>query len=212
MFKSCFLFSFLLFCVASPASAHPHSWIDYKTKIVLNDAGEIIALKEYWVFDEFYAQFALNDFDANNNKRLDKDELLILAKGNLKNLENFDYFTEIKNNNKAASFKPPIDISSYLVDDRIALEFTLSLVKPLDASKGNVSYRIYDSSYYVAMSHSKTRSILFEGSKAAGCSYELIKPKPDILKIKFATSLGTDKQAPDGLGNFFAQKVNITCK
>jgi len=199
-------------CLPSAALAHPHAWIDYRTKIVMDDMGKMTALKEHWIFDEYYTEFAIKDFDPNKNGKLDHEELMALGEDNLKNLKDFGYYTELKSDGKKIAPKPPSEINSYLVNGHIALDFTLLLSEPVDPAKHKITYRIYDPSYYVSMLHDKKEAIAFEGKKAASCQHELTTPKPDIMKINFAASIDKNGQAPDELGSFFAQKVTITCK
>lgn len=197
---------------ASPAKAHPHAWIDYRTRVVLSADGKIVALKQHWVFDEYYTEFATQDFDPSKKGHLDHEELMRLADENLKNLTEFDYFTQIEQDGKPVKVKKPEAVDSYLVKGHIALDFTLPLIAPADPFAHKVTYRIYDPSYYISMLHDKVDAIAFEGPKTEACSFDLFTPKPDIMKINFASSIDKNGHAPNQLGSFFAQKVTLKCK
>ena len=45
-----------LFAVS--ANAHPHAWIDLRSTVVLNEAGQAVALEQEWLFDDFYTAVA----------------------------------------------------------------------------------------------------------------------------------------------------------
>jgi len=202
----------LVFAFSSTAEAHPHAWIDYRVKVVFGKSGQIIALKEHWLFDTYYTEFALHDFDANKNKKLDHGELLLLAKDNIANLKDFDYFTSVQKDGREMAFSKVTGIDSSMEKDRIGLDFTVWLESPLDVKTSKVDYRIYDPTYYTSMLHEKEgTAITLEGDGAKGCSFKLFTPKPDIMKIQFAANLGKNTKAPDQLGAFFAQKVFLSC-
>jgi len=206
------LISLFIVFFSSPACAHPHAWIDCRVKVVFGKQGQIVALKEHWLFDTYYTEFALHDFDANKNKKLDQDELLLLAKDNIANLKEFDYFTSVQKNGKEVTFSKVTDVNSTMEKRRIGLDFTVWLAKPLDVKTNKVDYRIYDMTYYISMVHEKEGDpISLEGEGAKDCSFKLFTPKPDIMKIKFAANLGKNIKAPDQLGAFFAQKVSLSC-
>jgi len=208
-----FLACLLVFCLSSlQAFAHPHAWIDYRTHVVLDDDNRITAIKEHWVFDEYYTEFALHDFDPHKTGKLGHDELMLLANDNLKNLKAYDYFTSFEKDGKKVAIKSISDTNSYLVSGHIALDFTVWLAEPADAVKQKVSYRIYDPSYYISMLHDKKDAIILEGKHAASCQHELITPQPDITKTNFAAAIDKNGQAPEELGSFFAQRMIILCK
>ena len=208
--------AFLLTCCFAllpvQAFAHPHAWIDYRTQIILNDDNKITALKEHWVFDEYYTEFAMHDFDQNKSGKLDHETLMALAHENLGNLKEFDYFTSVEEDGKKRVVASLTDIDSSLVNGHIALDFTVHFKETADTVHKRVDYRIYDPTYYVSMLHDKKEPIVLEGKKASSCTHELITPKPDTAMIDAAAALDKKATAPDELGSFFAQKMVILCK
>lgn len=199
----------LFILIAMPcarAQAHPHEWIDVQSVIVLDGAQNIVAIRERWLFDDYYLALSLPDFDANKNGKLDPDELMALAKDNVENLKDFSYFTYPKN----GGFSGVSDVKSVLEQGRIALSFTLKLDKPQAAA--HYTYRIYDPSYYVAMLHQKTNPVLFENDIKKSCTYVLTRPKPDAVWTTLAKALDKKAVGPEDLGKYFAESVSITCK
>ena len=63
----------------TPAHAHPHAWIDVKLEILFDTAGNIMGLRETWLFDEFYTEFALQDFGVGKDGKVHPDKLLELV-------------------------------------------------------------------------------------------------------------------------------------
>jgi len=206
---------FLLACVVGlwpvAASAHPHAWIDMQTQIIVNNQNQITGIHEHWLFDEFYTEFAKQEYDANHNGKLEHNELLKLGRDNLTRLKDYDYFTLFSVDGKPAAFKGFKDVDSALVGNRVALDFTLEFTAPIPATQ-KIFYRIYDPSYYIEMKHLKENPVSFSGGQ---CHHTLTIPKPDISKIGLAATLDQLKnkpQAADNLGSFFAEKVDILCQ
>lgn len=196
------------------AFAHPHAWIDYRTHVILDDDNKIVAIKEHWVFDDTYTEFALHDFDKNKNKngKLDHKLLMDLAAENIKNLKDVDYFTAVEEKAAKKAITSISEVDSYLVDGKIALDFTLHLKEPADPIHNKVDYMIYDPSYYVSMLHDKKDAIVLDGKNAASCTYDLATPNPNTATISLASAIDKNGKAPDELGSYFAQRMTITCK
>ena len=198
---------FLLFLLGLPsvAAAHPHAFIDLQTTLVLDGQGRLTAIREHWLFDQYYTEFALHDFAYGKNGVLDRDKLMELARENLKNLKDFSYFTYFPDP------KPQLgtagDIDSSLQDGRIALDFTLKLASPLAPP---LSFRIYDPSYYTAMLHVESKPLVVQGGSPT-CHATLVKPKPSAAWSNLAKALDKNATAPDDLGTYFAEKVSLTC-
>ena len=39
---------------AETAAAHPHAWIDLRSRVLLNEDGEVHAFEFTWLFDDYY--------------------------------------------------------------------------------------------------------------------------------------------------------------
>jgi ABC-type uncharacterized transport system substrate-binding protein len=210
LFLACF---FALDLSSLPAEAHPHAWIDYRTQVILNDDNKVIALKEHWVFDSTYTEFALHDFNkGKGGGKLDHKLLMDLAAENLKNLKDVDYFTIIEDRGGKKKIASVSDPHSYLVDGKIALDFTVWLKDPADVVKNKVDYMIYDPSYYVSMLHDKKDAIALKGKNASSCTSDLTTPNPNKATVSLAAAIDKNGKAPDDLGTYFAQRMTITCK
>jgi ABC-type uncharacterized transport system substrate-binding protein len=207
----CFLFlacSGLFFFRTTPAHAHPHAWIDVQSEILFDTAGNITGLRETWLFDEFYTEFALQDFGMGKGSKIHPDKLLELGKDNLNNLKDHSYFTHMDADKTRLTFSGYKDVTSELKGNRISLSFTLLLKNPVNPYQQKVSYRIYDPSYYIEMKHIKDGVVM---SGPSSCHATLKRPKPDIAFISMAAALDKNAKAPDDLGRFFAERVSVQC-
>ena len=52
-----------LWVAATPlkAVAHPHAWIDLRSKILFDDDGRMTGLELEWLFGDFYSAYVLQD-------------------------------------------------------------------------------------------------------------------------------------------------------
>lgn len=215
MKKTLAALAFLGCCVAQQAEAHPHAFIDLRTIVLVDDNGNLTGLKEHWIFDQFYTEFALHDFAYKKDGKLDHDKLLALAKENLHGLSDFSYFTYFQghdNEMHTSLFKPVKTYDSYLEKKRIALDFTLEFEKPIPAKGQTVTIKIYDPSYYTAMLHEEDPKALQVEGGGGKCTATLDKPKPDAAWQELAAALDRNAKAPDNLGVYFAEKIVLTCK
>ncbi|MFM7631570.1 MAG: DUF1007 family protein [Alphaproteobacteria bacterium] len=201
----------LVLCLSpTPAHAHPHAWIDVQSTILFDAQGQITGLRQTWLFDEFYTEFALQDFGAGQKKTLDPKKLLELGQQNLDNLKPFGYFMFMDADATRLTFSGYRDVASDIRDNRIRLSFTLILENPVHPQKQAVSYRIYDPSYYIDMKHVDKDGVTLRS--ASSCHATLERPKPDLAIIAMAGALDKNAKAPDDLGRFFAERVRVTCK
>lgn len=200
----------LLALYAAPAHAHPHEWIDVQVTLIFNAQKQITAMRQTWLFDDYYTALSLPDFDANHNGKWDTDELAKLAHDNVANLKDFNYFTRL-DTKEPASFMAAVDVTSTMPGQRIAMRFTLPLAQPYDPA-ASFGYRIYDPSYYVAMLSAKQNPVRFENADGMDCSFAIDKPNPSATWVGLAAGLDKNAVAPDDLGRYFAEHVSITCR
>ena len=198
----------LLLLQTTSAHAHPHAWIDVKSEILFNNNGKITGLRQTWVFDEFYTEFALQDFGVAKNGTVHPDKLLELGKDNLNNLKDYGYFTYMDVDKTRIKFSGYQNVTSELKNKRISFTFTVLLAQAVDPRQQHVSYRIYDPSYYIEMKHQG--DVILKNNTA--CSALIVRPKPDVAFIAMAGALDKSAKVPDDLERFFAERVTVQCK
>ncbi|MBE7635890.1 DUF1007 family protein [Sneathiella sp. P13V-1] len=208
-----FFWSFLVVftAISAPVSAHPHAWIDLKTTPLFNDKGEIIGLKQLWLFDDFYSAYILQTLPKADDGLYEQKAIDELAKMNLQNLEEYKYFTVIKGGEKPLEHDAVTNYRSYVEGSRLAMEFDLPLKTPVDPKKVPVEYLVYDPIYYIEILHAKLDDAITL-PKAGPCTYSLIPPSPAREQSLAAANLDRDDTAEYGFGVYFAEIVSLTCE
>ncbi len=92
---------------AGGASAHPHVFVEARTKLVVNDDGLATAVDQIFRFDDAYTAFAIQGFDTNRDGIFSREELAELAKVNVESMEEFGFFTFGDNTRVELDFTMP---------------------------------------------------------------------------------------------------------
>jgi ABC-type uncharacterized transport system substrate-binding protein len=204
-------FGLLLLAVLAPlpAAGHPHAWIDLRSRVVLDERGQISALELYWLFDEWYTIYIANEFVEGNAGSA--EFLTELGRQNLANLAEYDYFTELSLNDQPVPLGTVTSFDTGLQNERLWMRFEVPLAWPVDPTAGQVAFRIYDPSYYIEILHMEGEPITFSGNESETCLGRIVPPNPSFEAVTLAAALDRTESAGDGLGRMFAETVVIDC-
>ena len=200
-----------LLLTATAANAHPHAWIDMRTALIFDEQGRVGALRVHWTFDEFYTLFATEGMDQDGDGAPDPDQLAALAEVNITNLAAYGYFTYLKVDGESADYVPPLLYGTEMVDNRLTLQFTLPLLAPADPRQSDITYAVYDPTYYIQVLHVQDDPVALEGAVPGGCDARIEAPNPTAETISFAASLDQTESGGDALGELFAETVILAC-
>ncbi|MGI9418316.1 MAG: DUF1007 family protein [Geminicoccaceae bacterium] len=191
------------------AEAHPHAWIDLRSKVLLDDAGRVRALQLDWIFDDYYTVAIADEVDVGS--QISDEFWTEIAGKNLSNLADHHYFTVIKADDAAVELG---DVSRYeggLRDGRMWMSFEVPLAEPIDPRSNAVSYAIYDPTYYIEIVHLEDDVITFEGEGGERCAGDIVQPNPTLEQVSLAAALDQNESAGEGLGELFAETVVVRC-
>lgn len=201
----------LAVALAAPATAHPHVFIDMRSAVSFNAAGQVDAIGISWTFDEFYTQFATDGIDRNGNGRFDPAELQELANSYVKNLKEYRYFTFIELGGKLIDNATPTNARAMVKDGQLTFVFRVPLSKPADPAAMKVSFTSFDPTYYIDIAPAASTPVSFAGAPK-GCSHTL--RKVDTTKAGALSLAGKVRMmAPtdDVLNSTTASIIDVTC-
>jgi ABC-type uncharacterized transport system substrate-binding protein len=194
----------LLLLIPAQGRAHPHVWADIKVQVIFDDKGLLTGLHETWLFDDFYSAFVIGGGAT-------QEQLESVLAENMKNLEEYDYFTRIMSGETRITGAKPEQASSRITGNRLEMSFLLQLPAPLSVSDLPMRYAVYDPAYYIEMLHTKAPDAVTLVNAPKECTSKLEQPKPDMEQVVLAASLDKTQKASDGLGLFFAEAVTVKC-
>ncbi|MEM8948202.1 MAG: DUF1007 family protein [Pseudomonadota bacterium] len=209
MISRLLVLAILIFSMSAPALAHPHAWIDLRSKVLLDEAGRMHALQLDWIFDDYYTVAIADEVDLS--EQIPDDVWDSIAERNLNNLIDYDYFTVVKADGVAVEFGEVSRYSGGLRDGRMWMQFEVPLIEPIDPRSQAVSFSIYDPTYYIEMIHLKGDVITFDGEGSDRCRGNIRQPNPTFEQVSLAAALDQNESGGDGLGELFAETVILHC-
>jgi ABC-type uncharacterized transport system substrate-binding protein len=198
-----------LLLASDVALAHPHAWIDLRSRVVLDDRGRVRGLELDWLFDDFYTAFIADEFVKAG--RPSSEFLVGIAGQNLANLAEYDYFTDVRLDGERLPVGEVTRYETGLRDNRLWLRFEVPLAQPVDPRSGRLTFAVYDPTYYIEVLHLDDKSIAFSGPGAEECSANIIPPNPSFESVALASALDRGETAGPGLGEVFAETVVVSC-
>jgi len=195
----------------SGARAHPHVFVAVKTIVLFGPDGRITGLRHSWTFDDMYSAFATQGLGGRVGKPSEA-ELKELARVNVEQLEDADFFTFVRAGGRKADFAPAIDYAITLDAKKIVtLHFTAPFKEPASAGKA-FTLQVYDPTYFVAFDFEKTSPVSLSGAPQ-GCSLNVVTPPPLLPEDqrKLNDSMGTNVSPGEDFGLKLASRAVVAC-
>jgi ABC-type uncharacterized transport system substrate-binding protein len=198
------------FGFAHAAAAHPHVWITGQEQVIFGPNGEIAAIRHAWVFDEMYSAFVTEGV-GKKGQILSAADLAPLAKSNVEDLAEFDYFTHARIQSVKVEFGEPTDYSLEERPDKlVVLRFTMPLKAPAAAKL--FAFQVYDPTYFVAFDLDRENGVSFVNAPK-GCSNNIAGAKPLAAaeSSKLSESFFTGLSPGADFGVKLASSVIVAC-
>lgn len=208
--KKC-LFYLALF-TALNIQAHPHAFIDMKTKPLVKD-NQLIGFSTQWLLDEASSSAVLYDVKQAKGDKTAQQKLVDEVMNNVVSEHYFSYVFD-KDNHKIKYTKHPENYGMRIKGNEVEYYFDFLLAQPQALQNNEFTLMTYDRTYYVAMRYAEPgkRAVDFS-SLPANCKGEVFEPNVDKKIQSYASSLDkSQKNEDDSLGVLFAQKVKIKCE
>ncbi|MDN3519155.1 DUF1007 family protein [Aquisalimonas lutea] len=205
--------SLWLLLVPTLALAHPHAWIDLRTRVVADGDGRVAGLRQHWEIDPLYSLMLMEEFGSTGEGGARAEGLERLAETMLGNMAEFDYMTRLTIDGERVAWDGVEDVRLTVDDasDALHFRFTLMLSEPVALGGRQLEYAVYDPTYYIEILHDDGDAIE-TGALGPGCSVHVREPDPpQSLVARLARIDRSDNPVQDGVGARFAERVRIGC-
>ena len=137
---------------AGSAQAHPHVFIDAAFEMIFDEAGRLEAVRIDWAYDEFYSLMLIeeNGLDADGDSMPEPAALDAYAGRDVDWAAGFPGDFTIALDGAAVDLDGPVMHRARYEAGRLVTSHVRPLAEPLDVSKGVVTARAYDPTYFVA--------------------------------------------------------------
>lgn len=189
--------------------AHPHAWIDVRSTIVLSAEGLISVIEEEWLFDDLYSAAILEGLKEDSPEK--KAVVSDFAAEVIENLGPYGYFMRITANGRPIELNTVTQFKSEMKGQQLQLSFTAPLAEPADPVRDDVSFAVYDPTYFIQMTHRPQDLPTIRSEKQSPCRARVQPPNPTAQDIARALALDRGAAPEEGLGDLFAEKVHIQC-
>jgi ABC-type uncharacterized transport system substrate-binding protein len=179
------------------------------TSLTFNGEARISSIVVDWLFDDFYTAFVVEDINRAGES-IDQ-ALTSLAEENLRSLKEYQYFTDVRVDGKRQHVEYTGHFQTEIRQGRLWLRFVITFHEPVDPRQHNITYAVYDPTYYIEILHLEGDVVTLNGEKPGGCFASILPATPSGATIAMAAALDKNVKAPDTLGQMFADTVEILC-
>lgn len=166
----------LLLAASTIAVAHPHLFVEARAIITFDDAGNLSAVRNEWMFDEAFSVWQVQGLDVNLDGKTSSEELQVLADENLNALADFGFYTSVGQAGQTVELTPIGPARFEFSNRRSTLTFTVAPAVPYRA-KGKLEIGIADPAYYVGITFADASAVDVV-NRPFGCSTELLAGRP----------------------------------
>ncbi|MFU2089786.1 DUF1007 family protein [Avibacterium avium] len=206
----------LLLCWPILGGAHPHAFIDMKSKVLVQQE-QLMGFSMQWVLDEPSSASIIYDL-AQSTQPSDKQRLIDEAMKNIVNEHYFSYLFD-KDKKKIKYKAQPQNYGMKSNGTQVMYYFDFLLSKPQVLKENQFELATYDPTYFVAMTYptenkptENKQSAVDFSQLPAQCTGKVIEPNVDEKVREYAASLDRSQRDEDSsLGEVFSQKVEIVC-
>jgi len=136
----------LLLLLSTGLFGHPHTFIDVYPKVSVKDAKtDKISFK--WQIDEMTSSMLIMEFDQDGDGKIGKKENFFIYSSYFVSLQDYNFYTDIKINNKIQLFPKPKNFQATIENNKICYAFDLDVNYDIR----NLKFDFGDEDFYVAM-------------------------------------------------------------
>ncbi len=203
--------------LATPASAHPHMFVDTELEAIFDAEGRLAAVRITWIYDELTTLMSVSDGGY------DKDGDGALSEAEMQPLQGFDMewgvdflgdFQINRGEEKLALVPGPQDWTSAWRDGHLISTHVRRLAQPVAPGPEPLVLKPYDPGYYTAYAITGTPVV----TGRSDCTAQVFEP--DLSAAQKALAAALDEYSPDQsleemgylmIGESYAEEVRLTC-
>lgn len=204
----------LVICFAPPANAHPHIFVDADAGFVFNDAGHLVGVRVFWLYDAYTTLFLFDslDLDKDRDGALNATDLEKVRQGETTWEPEYQGDTYLWIGGQKQILSRPLKTSAQMIEGRIGVSFEVHLQQPQNMAGRSASLKLYDPIYYYAYSIPGEGRIF---GAAVGCQVWVNRFDPDEKTANLQKELSalSREELPENLdiGSKFAEEIALQC-
>ncbi|WP_168201354.1 DUF1007 family protein [Qingshengfaniella alkalisoli] len=199
---------------ASPATAHPHVFVEAEGVYIFDADGGLAGVKIDWLYDAFSTLVLYDtlDLDRDGDGQLNDDDLEKIKLGETDWPPDYEGDTYLWIDGQKQNLSRPHNASAYIVDDQVGVTFELYLDNTVNVSGLTASLKLYDPYYYYAYSVSGAGQT---GDHGTECQVSVKRFTPDeeetALQRKLAALSREEMPQDENIGALFAEEIVLQC-
>jgi len=154
---------------ATPASAHPHVFIDYAVIAIFDDAN-VTSVRISWTFDQMYSSMLFHDYTSRPQGPLTAADIASLKKNAFEDTSDFHYFTDISLNGKEMAVTAVTDFTARFDSHRMTYVFTVPIVAEAPAAHNTIEVDSFDHEFYIDFELVKKAAVTAEHGEKLGAA------------------------------------------
>lgn len=154
---------------ATPASAHPHVFIDYTVAAIFDDA-TVTGVRISWTFDQMYSSMLFHDYTSRPQGPLTAADVASLEKNAFVDTADFHYFTEISVNGKDLPVKTVTDFAAHFDNHRMTYAYTVPIAAETPAGRNTIEVDAFDHDFYIDFELAKKAAVTVEHGEKLGAT------------------------------------------
>lgn len=210
---TCLIFAIIF--TAQMANAHPHILIDAEVKFHVSknatNQHQLDSLSYKWRFDENFSFLLIGDYDDDQDQLLNQQELTTMGIETMEGAKELGYFTHLATATQSITPLDAPQVLASLSDNRLTLEFSLSLDQPIILNT-DFKFKLFDDEYYTAFTFPLKNGYEIIGDDASNCSISQTQQGQDDKNLAIALENAfTEDTTNQGMGARFADEMGIKC-
>lgn len=200
---------------AAPALAHPHVFIDTGIEVIFDAAGQAVAVRITWTYDDFVSLSILTDrgFDADMDGKLSADEKARLQGFDMHWDPGYPGDTYALLGSQPLKLGPPEEWTADVVDGKLVSSHLRRIEPAVVPMTEPLIVQSYDPSYYVQYTIPDPPKV----TGRDGCKTELLEPdltaadeQLQATLSEYSADMDVEADFP-AVGAAFADEVRVTC-